>query len=474
MILLKSSLDTININNIVQLNTTNLSENYSSFDFQNDLKKNFLNNLNRKNFSTMCHVQPNGFKFGLLKYVYPILIVFGILGNSLSFLALIKINRMTKKSNRKFTVCLAILCFCDLILVIFSCLREHLEGVFHFSIRSYSTFTCKTFFFICYLFSSFASYLYAYIAFERWYAISNPLKYKHTKEKNIITRICLLFLFCVSISVPFLLFTTIHSIVTPFEINKNTCDILEQYYLYLTILDALMYCAVPFLITFIFSGLTLVKLIKKSRFKSKNKSASGSESNVSNSTLASQVGANRLNIIDTYKLKKQKLFSIKFSKKSHQKSKPESNAQSSAINSYKLVAMKEKPNVIQPLCPQFNEELISRSKPSHSIKKEIIKQVRIKRSSDVKTTIMLMTLPISYLAVTFPVFVIIALQFINNFFLQENEPMHDYDTEFAFSKTVMYLNNSFNIQFLMLFGKSLRKDLQKILGFRTKKQVRVG
>ena len=38
----------------------------------------------------------------------------------------------------------------------------------------------------------------------------------------------------------------------------------------------------------------------------------------------------------------------------------------------------------------------------------------------------------------------------------------DFETEFVFSKTLMHINNSFNILFLMLFGKSLRKDLKKI------------
>ena len=65
-------------------------------------------------------------------------------------------------------------------------------------IRSHSLFSCKIFFFVCYLFSSFSSYLYALLAFERWHAIAEPIKYKNKSKKNF-KRSAILFLFCTSL-----------------------------------------------------------------------------------------------------------------------------------------------------------------------------------------------------------------------------------------------------------------------------------
>jgi len=85
--------------------------------------------------------------------------------------------------------------------------------------------------------------------------------------------------------------------------------------------------------------------------------------------------------------------------------------------------------------------------------------IQKKKTSGFKTTLMLLTLPISYLISTFPVFIIILLQFINNVIRDQTE--NDYETEFSISKLCMYLNNSFNILCFMLFGESVRNDIKK-------------
>ena len=79
------------------------------------------------------------------------------------------------------------------------------------------------------------------------------------------------------------------------------------------------------------------------------------------------------------------------------------------------------------------------------------------KTSRVRLTIMLMTFPITYLITTLPLFIIIACQLISQYLVTNLNA--NFEAEFAVFKTLMFFNNSFNILFFILFGKSLRKDM---------------
>ncbi len=104
-------------------------------------------------------------KLNLIKFIYPILFLFGIFGNSISLIVMIKkYKSKNAKSNNDFFICLGALCFSDLVIIIFGCFREFLDEIFNASIRSHSKLSCRILMFVCYLFSSYTSYLIAFIA----------------------------------------------------------------------------------------------------------------------------------------------------------------------------------------------------------------------------------------------------------------------------------------------------------------------
>jgi hypothetical protein len=118
-------------------------------------------------------------KYNLLKFIYPILLLFGIIGNLISFLVMVRIY-YRGKNFKQFALSLAALSIADLGILVFACLMEYLEEFLQFHIKSSHLIVCKMFFFVCYLFSSFSAFLHAFIAAERWMVVAVPLKSKST------------------------------------------------------------------------------------------------------------------------------------------------------------------------------------------------------------------------------------------------------------------------------------------------------
>jgi len=231
------------------------------------------------------------------------------------------------------------------------------------------------------------------------------------------------------------------------------------------ILDGVFYCFIPFLITLGFSNLTLFKLIQK---KKRNKSTTNTDSKTTINTI------NRNQITSPQKMEnKNKSVGIKPTKSKQRKANRSkktktSNLHTVVFKNFKIELIDENPISLQNSNSIQREGCAKISQTDQdrrmSIKNENLVKLKTplvnpNRTSGFKTTIMLMTLPISYLISTFPVFVIISMQFINNVIRDEAE--NDYETEFAISKCIMYLNNSFNILFFMLCGESVRNDLKK-------------
>ena len=337
----------------------------------------------------------------------------------------------------------------------------------NFKIRSYSIYSCKFFFFSCYLFSAFSVYLYTFIAFERWHAVTNPIKYKQKKGKKNQKRIILIFVFCSLISWPFLICSTLQESVVPKKTQFETiefeikCEVSQSSYVNLTFLDFLFYNCIPFLFAFLFSNLTLFKLI---RFRSIHLNKLKRSKSFSKINFDEQ---NYNELIKTYDLKSKaskKEITFKFKNKNE-------ITDDSDLMCHNFESQKSKTFLDSSYFPS---EMNLNSSFSHAFEYDGRKRVscysrcstnskmiemspcNTRPTSKFKMTVMLMAFPISYIITTTPVFIFITLQLFDYYFREEVSS--NYETEFAFSKTIMYLNNSINVLFFILFGKNLRND----------------
>lgn len=135
------------------------------------------------------------------------------------------------------------------------------------SLKTFSVASCKLTLFACYLFSCYSAYLHAFIAVERWHAISSPLTSitRFTFKTNRLI-LGIVFLLCILINLPLLWFPSINQLIQLDNSNSigvrivEECQIAQDTILFL--IDSLFYCLVPFFLTILFSMLTLVKLIR--------------------------------------------------------------------------------------------------------------------------------------------------------------------------------------------------------------------
>ena len=390
----------------------------------------FLNNSFFENYfkifenylKIICEIQDDGaneiqsdqIKLSILKYVYPIILVFGILGNIVSLTVMIKIY-IKKRGLYGFTLNLAALSLADLAVLIFGCFREYSDVILEWRLRSMNLFMCKFFYFNCYFFSCFSAYLHSYIAYERWYAVSSPLKFKIKPLKNkLLISFTLIFSFL--ISCPYIYFAEIKSFVAVNEKNSfdvkilNECEATQDHFLLDLILatsDSLFYCIVPFLLSFVFSMISLFSLC----FKNVN----GVSKRPNNEFL-------------------------------------------------RMISLDESTNVI------IDDHIGLENKKRHNNNltlaykraKMLNRQVStVNPSSNIKLTIMFLAIPISYLITALPIFIIILLQF---FFIGDR--VNNNESELAVAKMLMYINCSINILFYIFLGKSLRNDFLDILSLR--------
>ena len=383
--------------------------------------KNLFEACLKLNELTTEQTQRNQAKYVMTTYAYPFILIFGILGNIVSCLAMVKKYKSEKKSQRKnvhtFAFCLAILCFADLNILLLGCLTEYIEQVFDYSVRQSSVFACKFLYFTCYLFSSFVSYLYAFIAKDRWQAATKPIKHMQTRTGHNQKQIAAIFAFCFVICFPFCYYPTLFEVDSlEHERPATKCQLPEHLFHNLTLLDAVLYSFLPFVCTLVFSSLTLIALIKERRFLNRN-------SKCQRALYSSHV---TLNTVRT------------------SQSLP---TQSQLIHDTSLFS----PDAANlPTGPTF--KIASTNKT---------------RVSRLKLTLSLMTFPISYLISTLPVFLIILLQL----FAPYVKRSLDFEEEFAVASTLMYANNSFNILFFILFGKRMRKDLFDLFRLKPKAKL---
>ncbi len=164
-------------------------------------------------------------------------------------------KRFGHKQSNSFSLCLILLCFDDLIILIVACLTEYIEQTFSLYLRDTSIVSCKTISFLFYFFSSFASYLNAFIAVDRWYAVARPILYQQKQIQRAHKQILFILLATVTICMPYFYFAYINP-------KTNKCEFPNSLENKLTLLDGLTSCF-SFLFTLAFSSMTLCLLICK-------------------------------------------------------------------------------------------------------------------------------------------------------------------------------------------------------------------
>ncbi|CAF1025997.1 unnamed protein product [Brachionus calyciflorus] len=411
---------------IFQENMTQIDEICTSFindtDIRNMCKTYYHPNLKiKKDLDSLI--------FSLIKTFYPFLLIFGLFGNSITFLTMLRIYTR-RKNYQKFCFSLAILALADLLVLIIGCLREYLEIIFTINIRSNSDLTCKLNMFSCYLFSFFSVYLHGFIAIERWLAVSDPLKSK-SKFTFRISKIIILiiFLVCIVLTLPYLYFPKLEKSI---QINHNSflnftiideCAANDE--MALLSIDSLFYCLIPFLVTILFSSLTVFKLIQSKTMMNRS---------------------NETEILRQNSLRCRAMF------------RKRDSAKRSIVN-YDIKRKSLHSTVSSNFDVKYSPFRINLTK-SYSPK-------TTNHSSNLKITIMLMALPICYLITTFPIFVIIIYSWFISHFSLVKDDVYDLDRAYAITKIFMYVHNSINILIYIFFGKSFRKDFIGILPFKS-------
>jgi hypothetical protein len=322
-----------------------------------------------------------------VKYFYPIILTFGIFSNIVSFCIMIKMYN--QKKNAKFALSLAILSITDLAVLIFGCMSDYTEHILDFSLRSSSIYICKFMFYSCYLFSCYSAYMHAWICFDRYKSIVNPIRSNALKSKRKRKTIFGIFILSLVLSAPFIYFAHVNEVLTlvtdgvgqKFIHFKEQCELHQNEFaldLAQALIDLLIYEFTPLLIIIVYSSLSIKELIRnRGVFKIVK------DRNFSTIDLHHDV----VEVVVTYKMSK---------------------------------------NVRNPVS-----------------------------QSNMKTTLMLSIIPISYLLTKLPIFVIILLKLKNNFLEKENSK-NVYAREYEIAKTLMYFNYSINIFYYVFLGQNYR------------------
>jgi hypothetical protein len=365
----------------------NPSENISNQSLNSSMAaEKSISNYLEAYFTLICHqlrqseqahlfVSANQLNSSAVKFAYPVLLVLGVLGNTASFMAMLAMHKRKKKSNR-LSVNLAALAVADVGVLAFGCFREYSDDVLGWRVRSMNALLCKLLYFECYLFSCFSAYLHAYIAIERWRAVSRPIKSRVSSCQNKKS-MAVLFVASVVASLPYAFLARVKQSL---RVSKESlvgvqvasaCEIAQESSLadlIVAVNDCLICCMIPFLLTFSFCALTLLQLVKNKRTKS--------------------------------------------------------DPTGKHLSSMKL---------------SESEQMVASDS-----------------ASNLKLTMMLMSLPVCYLITNFPIFVILIAQFYD-------QNANDYKLELVVAKVLMYTNNSVNILFYVFLGKNFRKVLADLM-----------
>ncbi len=212
-------------------NTTDIIENYTINPNNSDLDRDIINiySLFWKNHVSQV----------IYKYVCPIIVIVGILGNIMSF-AVFSTRAMNGLVSSIFFRMLAIadtLFLCTFILMWFS------EVVYYYQFQHSHIVACKIYYFLIYWTKDMPGWILSAVAVERAIGVSIPHHYKRLvtrKRAYILLLIIILTLLGIN-SCLFVLFT-----LTRYDEHNFHCKIPEDYKQYWHYLNMVVYCFFPF------------------------------------------------------------------------------------------------------------------------------------------------------------------------------------------------------------------------------------
>ena len=244
------------------------------------------------------------------------------------------------------------------------------------------------------------------------------------------------------ISIPFYIYPTFIEAIVSIEKEIQVqvkCEKSTESEIFLAIIDSIFYCFVPFIITLLFSILTLAKLFRITR---------------SNKTPLKNDTRNIFNS----KLKSDNILELKFfiNKNDFDNSTITIKKSSSLICMEPEFMIKRYLTKRRSLPIRFDQYKYEVECPS--IRRRVFSNFKTNirmNSKKFKITFMLMIFPLSFLFCFSPVFGILFLKTLNI------NPKHNYEIEFTIAKIFMYLNNSINIFLLLICSRSFRNGIFK-------------
>jgi hypothetical protein len=286
-----------------------------------------------------------------------------------------------------------------------------------------------------------------FILRERWHAISNPFEYRQSRLNKNKKYVLVLFLYCFIISVPFFWVPTLTESIDFLDKEirvEVTCDKPIESEKILPILDSLFYCFIPFLITLLFSVLTVKKIIqvKKSNNKRKNR-----RNNFQLATLPDNSTGTRETRLESQIKDKKQLLEFKTS--------PSLFCMEPEFMVARYLSRRRSLPISIDKSFFYSEDLSYHKKSCNLQKKQ--KFSSSKRLYNFKITFLLLVFPFCFLVTNFPITLIIAFKMFNSFLKLERNLL----VEFTIAKSLLYLNNSINILLLICFSRRFRKNFFK-------------
>jgi len=251
-----------------------------------------------------------------------------------------------------------------------------------------------------------------------------------------------LLIYCCVISVPFIWFPALTESVAlaDGEIHiEETCIQTPESEKILTIIDSIFYCIIPFLITLLFSALTVKKMIQVKKSNNINKRNIKAKPLKETEELMSK------------SQNKDRIELIKFNR-------------SVSLSCLEPEFLLFRYMASRRSLPIFIDDTIFQER--NFLTKKKIDKLQIvptfsnrKKLHSFKISFLLMIFPLCFLVTNLPIILIIAFKMFNSFLKLERNLL----VEFTIAKSLMYLNNSINILLLLAFSKRFRNNFLKTI-----------
>lgn len=208
------------------------------------------------------------------KYVSPLLIILGTVGN---ILAITVLSRRRSRNNST-AIFLCALGVSDIILLNTELLREWMLAVFDFDIRTSGNAVCKIHIFFVYLSCHCSSWFLVAVTCERFLGVWFPHKVKHkcTPKTSFIV-IAVIVGILVLLNFNMFISMEIIEIKIDNETSIFTCDVSHEYSVIWHSIHLCVFCLLPFTILLICNCSVIIRLVKRTRQRRSKKAVEDSK-----------------------------------------------------------------------------------------------------------------------------------------------------------------------------------------------------